>query len=114
MRNDAWTLENKRTDIPRAILQDMNGNAHESDHFLKTDNYIRKIEKIICSESMVKGVRRIRTRNIGNYYAVEADILMDGGLSVALSHAATQRVEKLLRGRYGQPTHIVIHVEPFS
>lgn len=78
------------------------------------DDIEEEIEKIICSESMVKGVRRIRTRNIGNYYAVEADILMDGGLSVALSHAATQRVEKLLRGRYGQSTHIVIHVEPFS
>ncbi|WP_304296938.1 cation diffusion facilitator family transporter [Porphyromonas gulae] len=78
------------------------------------DDIEEEIEKIICSESMVKGVRRIRTRNIGNYYAVEADILVDGGLSVTLSHAATQRIEKLLRRRYGQPTHIVIHVEPFS
>lgn len=38
---DAWTPQNTNTDIPRAVLQDMNSNARESDRFLEKGNYIR-------------------------------------------------------------------------
>ena len=38
---NAWTPQNTNTDIPRAVLQDMNGNARESDRFLEKGDYIR-------------------------------------------------------------------------
>lgn len=38
---DAWTAQNTNTDVPRAILQDPNGNARESDRFLEKGDYIR-------------------------------------------------------------------------
>lgn len=38
---DAWTPQNTNTNVPRAVLQDMNGNARESDRFLEKGNYIR-------------------------------------------------------------------------
>jgi len=38
---DAWTPQNTNTDVPRAVLQDMNGNARESDRFVEKANYIR-------------------------------------------------------------------------
>lgn len=38
---DAWTPQNTNTDIPRAVLQDMNGNARESDRFVEKANYLR-------------------------------------------------------------------------
>lgn len=38
---NAWTPTNTNTDIPRAVLQDKNGNARESDRFLENGNFIR-------------------------------------------------------------------------
>ncbi|MDR1161027.1 MAG: TonB-dependent receptor [Tannerellaceae bacterium] len=38
---NAWTPQNTDTDVPRAVLQDMNGNARESDRFLEKGDYIR-------------------------------------------------------------------------
>lgn len=37
----AWTPENTNTDVPRAVLQDKNGNARESDRFLENGNFLR-------------------------------------------------------------------------
>lgn len=68
--------------------------------------------ELICSEPVVVDVYRLRTRNIGSYYAVEADIRVDGDMTVKASHAATQRIEALLTRKYGALTHVVIHVEP--
>lgn len=38
---DAWTPQNTNTDVPRAILQDPNGNSRESDRFLENGNFVR-------------------------------------------------------------------------
>lgn len=37
----AWTPTNTNTDVPRAILQDPNGNSRESDRFLENGNFVR-------------------------------------------------------------------------
>lgn len=37
----AWTPENTNTSVPRAILQDPNGNSRESDRFLENGNFVR-------------------------------------------------------------------------
>lgn len=38
---NAWTPQNTNTDVPRAILQDPNGNSRESDRFLENGNFVR-------------------------------------------------------------------------
>lgn len=38
---NAWTETNKNTDVPRAVLQDPNGNMRESDRFLENGNFVR-------------------------------------------------------------------------
>lgn len=38
---NAWTPENTNTNIPRAVLQDKNGNARESDRFLEKGDFFR-------------------------------------------------------------------------
>ena len=38
---DAWTPQNTRTDIPRAVLGDPNQNTRESDRFLENGNFVR-------------------------------------------------------------------------
>lgn len=54
----------------------------------------------------------LRTRRIGNHYAIELHILMDGNISLREAHDKASEVEDLLRERYGSETHIAVHVEP--
>ena len=54
----------------------------------------------------------LRTRRIGNHYAIELHILMDGDISLRQAHDKASEVEDLLRDHYGEDTHVVVHVEP--
>ena len=54
----------------------------------------------------------LRTRKIGNHYAIELHILMDGDISLREAHNKASEVEDLLRARYGEDTHVAVHVEP--
>ena len=52
------------------------------------------------------------TRRIGNHYAIELHILMDGNIPLCVAHDKASAVEELLRQHYGEETHVVVHVEP--
>ena len=52
------------------------------------------------------------TRRIGNHYAIELHILMDGNLPLREAHDKASEVEELLRSNYGEETHVAVHVEP--
>ena len=54
----------------------------------------------------------LRTRRIGNRYAIELHILMDGDITLREAHDKASEVEELLRKKYGEETHVAIHVEP--
>ena len=54
----------------------------------------------------------LRTRRIGNHYAIELHILMDGDITLREAHNKASEVEDLLRARYGKETHVAVHVEP--
>jgi cation diffusion facilitator family transporter len=54
----------------------------------------------------------LRTRRIGNHYAIELHILMDGDISLRQAHDKASEVEDLLRDHYGAETHVAVHVEP--
>lgn len=54
----------------------------------------------------------LRTRRIGNHYAIEMHILMDGDITLREAHSKASEVEALLRKHYGRETHVVVHVEP--
>jgi cation diffusion facilitator family transporter len=54
----------------------------------------------------------LRTRRIGNHYAVELHILMDGDISLREAHDKASEVEDLLKAHYGEETHVAVHVEP--
>ena len=65
--------------------------------------------------SSVEGVDEphdLRTRRIGNHYAIELHILMDGQIPLRQAHDKASEVEDLLRQHYGSDTHVVVHVEP--
>ena len=72
-------------------------------------------EEIIRIVGELKGVvdpHGLRTRKIGNHYAIELHILMDGDITLREAHNKASEVEDLLRARYGEDTHVAVHVEP--
>ncbi len=72
-------------------------------------------DEIIQMVSELPGViepHALRTRRIGNHYAIEMHILMDGDITLKEAHDKASEVEDLLRQRYGEETHVAVHVEP--
>ena len=68
--------------------------------------------RIAGSVSGVVNPHDLRTRRIGNHYAIELHILVDGDISLREAHDKASEVEDLLRRHYGDDTHVVVHVEP--
>ena len=71
-----------------------------------------EILKLAAQVSGVSEPHDLRTRRIGNHYAIELHILMDGNISLKDAHDKADEVEALLKQRYGEETHVAVHVEP--
>lgn len=71
-----------------------------------------EILQLAASVPGVSEPHELRTRRIGNHYAIELHILMDGNLTLKEAHDKASEVEDLLRQHYGEETHIAVHVEP--
>lgn len=76
------------------------------------DEVENEILRLAASVSGVDKPHDLRTRRIGNHYAIELHILMDGDISLRQAHDKATEVEVLLRRKYGPHTHIAVHVEP--
>ena len=71
-----------------------------------------EIMDIVRSVPGVEEPHDLCTRRIGNHYAIEMHILMDGDMPLREAHDKATEMERLLKERYGEETHISIHVEP--
>ena len=67
---------------------------------------------LVASLPDVESPHDLRTRRIGNHYAIEMHILTDGDITLREAHDKASEVENLLREQYGEETHVVVHVEP--
>ena len=72
----------------------------------------KEIEEIICSFPDVNEPHNLRTRRIGNRFAIEAHVRMDGNASLTAAHDRATAIEQRLRDRFGPQTHVTIHMEP--
>ncbi len=54
----------------------------------------------------------LRTRRIGNRFAIEMHILMDGDIPLKTAHDRATDIENAIREHFGRQTHVAIHVEP--
>lgn len=72
-----------------------------------------EIISIVNNTPGVKDSHRLKTRKIGNTYAIDIHIKMDGTLSLTESHDIATIVEKNLYAKFGDQTHINIHMEPY-
>jgi cation diffusion facilitator family transporter len=71
-----------------------------------------EIMDIVKSVPGVDEPHDLCTRRIGNHYAMEMHILVDGSMPLTEAHEKATEIERLLKERYGEETHISIHVEP--
>lgn len=71
-----------------------------------------EIMQIAQSEPDVIEPHDLRTRRIGNRYAIELHILMNGDISLARAHDHADSIENQLKKRFGEHTHVAIHMEP--
>ena len=74
----------------------------------------QEIEDIIRSFPDVSEPHNLRTRRIGNRFAIEAHVRMDGNASLSAAHDRATAIEQRLRERFGPQTHITIHMEPLK
>lgn len=78
-----------------------------------SDEIIEDIKNIVLQVEGVSDPHNIRTRMIGSStFAVDMDIRVDGNMPLVEAHALTMECEHLIRQKYGEETHINIHVEP--
>ena len=76
------------------------------------DSVEREIEGIVLSFDGVSEPHHLRTRRIGNNYAIEIHIRMDGNISLHKAHETATGIEHRLKEKFGDDTHVGIHVEP--
>lgn len=73
-----------------------------------------EILDIVRSVPDVVEPHELCTRRIGNRYAIEMHILMDGDVHLKEAHDKASEIERLLKERYGAETHVIVHVEPIE
>lgn len=72
-------------------------------------------EEILQLAASIPGVvepHDLHTRRIGSHYAIELHILMNGDITLKEAHDKASEVEEVLEKKYGEETHISVHVEP--
>lgn len=73
-----------------------------------------EILAIIEETPGVKNPHNLCTRRIGNDFAIEMHIRVEGTTTVARAHELTCDIENKLRNKFGPATHIMLHVEPIK
>ncbi|MGX8689136.1 MAG: cation diffusion facilitator family transporter [Bacteroidaceae bacterium] len=76
------------------------------------DDVEDEIMQIALSEPDVIEPHDLRTRRIGNRYAIELHILMNGDITLSKAHDHADSIENQLKKRFGENTHVAIHMEP--
>ncbi|MDR0294956.1 MAG: cation diffusion facilitator family transporter [Prevotellaceae bacterium] len=74
----------------------------------------REIENIVGEFEQVSDLHNLRTRKIGEAYAIEFHIRMDGLIPLQEAHQIITEIEMRLKNYYGTTTHVIIHIEPYK
>ena len=73
-----------------------------------------KIIKLIESLPDVREPHNLRTRRIGNRFAIEVHVVMDGDRSLNEAHDRATAIEQKLKEEFGEQTHVTVHMEPYK
>ena len=78
------------------------------------DDVESEIIAIVESFEGVSDLHNLHTRKMGNNYAIEFHIRMEGNTSLTQSHERISEIEQRLRKQYGHAIHVIIHTEPIK
>lgn len=76
------------------------------------DDVEQSIENVIRSVEGVDDVHALKTRKSGPSIIIDAHVVVNPEMSVAVAHEITTVAETALRNKYGQETQITLHIEP--
>ena len=68
--------------------------------------------RLIAADPAIHDPHNLRTRRIGAGIAVEIHFRVDPEMTVRESHDIAQGVEDRIRAKYGDWSHVIVHVEP--
>lgn len=100
--------------IIRVSLQLLNSSLGELTERSLPDEIEDEITKIALQVPGITEIHNLKTRRIGNQYAIEMHLRMDGNISLFEAHCKVSAVENKLRAAFGTQTHIGIHAEPIK
>lgn len=72
----------------------------------------KEIRQLITSVQGILNVHSLKTRRNGRSVIIDAHILVDPDITVAVAHDMTEQAEHLLQQRFGTTSQIYLHVEP--
>lgn len=78
------------------------------------DDLEDEIKKIASMEENVTDIHHLMTRRIGRNIAIEMHVRVPGDLSVTSAHIHATNIENKLKEKYGESTHVGIHIEPIK
>ena len=75
---------------------------------------IREISRLVCEEPGVSGLHNLRTRRIGDHYAIEMHVRMPGAMTLYEAHRHATAIEQNIKHAFGSSTHVIVHLEPLK
>jgi cation diffusion facilitator family transporter len=72
----------------------------------------KELQEIITGTKGVENFHNLKTRKIGEIISVEMHIKVDRDMTVEISHQIATEIETAIRKRFGESTHVIVHVEP--
>lgn len=76
--------------------------------------YEKEVKELITSQEGVLGLDTLMTRKFGNRIYIDAEIAVDGGLSLRDAHEIAERVHDAVEAAYPGVRHIMIHENPHA
>lgn len=117
---DRWTILDPLASIAvgalliKTSIELLRGSMNELTESSLPEETEQEIMDIIRSVADVSDPHKLQTRRIGNQIAIEVHVRMSGDTSLKDAHEHASLIEHKLRERFGQHTHVNVHMEPIK
>ncbi len=117
---DRWTILDPLASIAvgalliKTSIELLRGSMNELTESSLPEETEQEIMDIIRSVADVSDPHKLQTRRIGNQIAIEVHVRMSGDTSLKDAHEHASLIEHKLRERFGEHTHVNVHMEPIK
>lgn len=74
----------------------------------------QEISRLVLQEPAVGELHNLRTRRIGDHYAIEMHVRMPGSMTLYEAHRHATAIEQSIKSKFGAATHVIVHLEPLK